>query len=191
MFWSRTLEFPSAAAFRADILLGRIRVDNLHVGAIPIEFLFQTSGNISEKQSLGNEARKLEVSTGLDFASLAGIEPFAFVARRPWQCFWRLFVAIHLRLGNELWVGAIKCAKNLAAISDEKEPFAIFFAGTLEGMVFSQFLRARRLQATVIPGEFHGRHVAAGREIVVDDRGQRKRFFVAFAGARFHTRGRL
>src|SRR5437016_4065992 len=185
------LEFPSAAAFRADILVGRIGVNNLHVGAIPIEFLSPTSGNISEKQSLGDQARKLEVSTGLDFASLAGIEPFAFVDRRPWKCFWRLFVAIHLRFGNELWVGAIKCAENLAAISDEKEPFAIFFAISLEGMVFFQFLGARRLQATVIPGEFHGRHVTAGREIVVDERGQRKRFFVALAGARFHTRWRL
>src|SRR2546429_244008 len=185
------LEFPSAAAFRADILLGRFSVNSLHVGAIPIEFLSPTTGNIPEKQGFGNEPRKLEGSTGLDLASLAGIEPFAFVARRPWQFFWRLFVAIHLRFGNELWVGAIKRAENLAAISDEKEPFAIFFAVTLEGMVFFQFLRARRLQATVIPGEFHGWHVAAGREVVVDDRGQRKRFFVALAGAGFHTRGRL
>ena len=76
-------------------------------------------------------------------------------------------------------------------VSNEEEPFVLFFAFALQGMVFFQFLRARRLQATVIPGEFHGWHFAAGREVVVDDRGQRVGLFVAIAGTRLHAHGRF
>ena len=54
-----------------------------------------------------------------------------------------------------------------------------------------QLLGARRFQATVIPREFHGRHVATSREIVVNDRGKGERFLVALAGAGFDTDGRL
>ena len=43
------LEFPSAATFRADELLREIGVDDLHIRAIPIEFLSQASGDISQE----------------------------------------------------------------------------------------------------------------------------------------------
>src|SRR5258708_32966069 len=186
-----SLQFPSAAAFRADELLRGIGVNDLQAGAIPIEFLSHASGDISQEQSLRDEAREFEISTGLDFASLAGVEPFAFVARRPWQSFWRLFVAIHFRFGDEPWIGAIECAENLAAISNEKEPFAAFFVVPLEVPILFQFLAARRLEAAVIPREFPSRHVAAGPEVGRGNRGELQRFFVALGGARFDAHGRL
>jgi hypothetical protein len=90
--------------------------------------LSRENGEIPQEQGLRDEARKFEISPGFHFASEAGIEPFAFVAGRSWQCFWRLFEGVHFRFGNQLWTGTIKCAENLAVISDEKKTFVIFFA---------------------------------------------------------------
>src|SRR5260370_5765604 len=95
------LEFPSPSTFGADVLLGSIRVNHLHVGAIPIEFLSRTSGNIPEQQSLRDQARKFEIPAGLLFTSLAGVEPFALVPRFSWQRLFRLFVAGPFRFSDK------------------------------------------------------------------------------------------
>src|SRR4029077_19231951 len=73
------LQFPSASTFRPDVLLRRIRV-HFHAGAIPIEFPSRPRGNISQKESLGDQPREFEISARLHFASLAGVQPFAFIA---------------------------------------------------------------------------------------------------------------
>src|SRR5260370_4195354 len=104
-----------SSAVRADELLREIGVYDFEIRAIQSEFLSQTSGDISEKQGLRHEAREFEISAGLHFASLAGIEPFAFVAGRTWQRFGRLFVAVHFRFGDEARIGAVEGAKNFAA----------------------------------------------------------------------------
>src|SRR6266851_5475625 len=93
------LQFPSASTFRPDVFLRRISA-HFHAGAIPIEFLSRTRGNIPEKQGLRDQPRELEIPTGLHFTSLAGVQPFTFVPRRPRQRFWRLPVAVHFRFRN-------------------------------------------------------------------------------------------
>src|SRR6266851_1746148 len=45
------LQFPSAATFRPDVLLRRVSV-HFHAGAIPIEFLPRTRGNIPKKHGI-------------------------------------------------------------------------------------------------------------------------------------------
>src|SRR5260370_12383384 len=85
----------------------------------------------------------------------------------------------------------VESAKNFAAISHKKKPFIPFFSLSLERAVFLQFLRPRRFQTTVIPREFHPRHLTPRREVVMDDRGQPVRLFLAVRGTRFHTHGRL
>src|SRR4029077_291461 len=184
------LQFPSASTFRPDVLLRRIRV-HFHAGAIPIEFPSRPRGNISQKESLGDQPREFEISARLHFASLAGVQPFAFIARRPGQRFWWLLVAVHLRFANKLRTRPIKSTKNFAAIPHKKKSFIPVFALYLERAVFFQLLRPRRLQTTVIPREFHRRHVAPRREAVTDDRGQRVRLFIPIRGTRFHTHGRF
>src|SRR6266849_5806089 len=158
-FATRWLQLPSASTFRADVLLRRIRV-NLHARAIPTELLSRTSGNIPKKQSLRDQPRKFKIAARLQLATFTSVQPFAFVARRSWQRFWWLFVAIHLRFRNELRVLAIESAKNFATISHKKKPFILFFALSLEGAALFQFLGPRRLETSVIPCEFHRRHLA-------------------------------
>src|SRR5258707_1666892 len=85
----------------------------------------------------------------------------------------------------------IESAKNFPAISHKKKSFIPVFALYLERPVFFQFLRPRRLQTAVIPREFHRRHLTAGRKVVMDDRRQRIRFFVAIRGTRLNTHGPL
>src|SRR5713226_1994539 len=68
------LEFPSGSTFRAYEPLCGIGVSNFHARAIPVESLSHPSCDISQEQGLGNHARKFEIPTGLNFASLAGIE---------------------------------------------------------------------------------------------------------------------
>src|SRR5438132_4990964 len=56
-----SLEFPASSTLRTDELLREIGVNDLQIRAIPSELLSQASGDISEKQGFGDEAREFEV----------------------------------------------------------------------------------------------------------------------------------
>src|SRR5258707_7799389 len=189
-FTKRRLHFPSASTFRPDVFLRRISA-HFHAGAIPSEFPSRARGDIPKKQSLRNQPREFEISARLHFASLAGVEPFAFVPRRPRQHLLRLLIAGHFRFRNKFGTRPIKSAKNFPAISHKQEPFIPVFALHLERAILFQFLRPRRLQTAVIPREFHRWHLTPRREVVMDDRRQRIRLFVAIRGTGFHTHRRF
>src|SRR5437867_1268162 len=97
-------------------------MNDLQVGAIPSEFLRQASGDISEQQSFGNHTGEFEISTGLHFASLAGIEPFAFVAGRTWQRFGRLFVAFIFDSGISRGLAPLNAQRILPRSPTKRSP---------------------------------------------------------------------
>src|SRR6266481_2618787 len=117
-----------SAPLRPNVIISFCRVRHFQVCAVPLDTLSQLRGDISKQQSLCDHPGKFEIAAGLGFAALCGVEPFAVIAWRPEQRFWRLFVAPHFRFGDELRTSAIEGAKNFAAISDEKKSFVSFFA---------------------------------------------------------------
>ena len=117
-----------------------------------MESLARANGNISKQQSFGDHSLKFEIPAGLHLAALAGVEPLAFVSGRAGQGLRRLLEAIHFGLRNQHRVCPIESAENLAAIANEEKPF-IFVACPFEWTIFFQFVRARRLEAAVVPGE--------------------------------------
>ena len=76
---------------------------------------------------------------------------------------------------------ATESAKNLAAISYEKQSFILLFAFTDKRPVFFQLLWPRRFQAAVVPSEFYRRHVASRCKALADDRRHRISLLVSYA----------
>src|SRR5580658_31387 len=184
------LQFPPAAPFRPHPLLRDIRV-HLQVRTIPREPLSQARRHISQQQRLCDHALELEISAGLHFAALAGVQPFPLVAGRAGQCLRRLLVTVHFRLRNQLRIAAIERTQNLSTISDEEHPLIFLFMLRLHWTIFFQLVGPCRFQSTVIPGELYRRHIASRPEAVADDRGQRISLIIAIARTRFHTERRI
>src|SRR5256885_893748 len=187
-FFGSTLKLPMGATLRANVLVGLIRIDDFHAGAIPIEGLSQLSGDISQEKSFGNQAREFEIATGFCFAAFCSVEPLAFIAGRAGQSFWGRGKSFHFRFGNQFWAGTVKRAENFAAIANEEKTFVAFFAVTFERKIFREFLGARRFESTVIPGESHGGHVGARGKVITNDGSEGVGFVVTIGGTGFNAR---
>src|SRR5437588_9355578 len=114
-------QLPAFATLRGDHFLRAFGVEHPEVCSIPVQSLSRTDGQVAKKKRFGDHSREFEIPAGLDFSALRGIQPFAFIAGRAWQGFWRLFVGLHLGLRYESWMRAVESAQNLAAVSDRSE----------------------------------------------------------------------
>src|SRR5579871_5707843 len=164
-----SLKLPAASSFRPDVILQLVRIVDLQACAIPVEFLPEAGRNTPEQQGLRHHALELEIPARLHAASLAGIEPLAFVSRRARKRFRRLLETVHPRLWNQFGMPAVESAQNFAPIPDKEKSLVFFFAIPLERTFGFQLFRALRLESTVVPRELHRRHVAACRKVEAND----------------------
>src|SRR5215510_5571685 len=184
------LQLPSRSAFRADVLVGGCRIDHLEIGAVPDEPLPEHRGHVPEQQGLGDHAGELEIAARLDGASLARVEPFAFVTRRTGQGLRRRLEGIHLRLGDQLGTLAAESAENLPTVPYEQQPL-VFFALTLEGAVLFELSRTGRFETAIVPGEGDRRHLPASGELVPNDGSRRVGLRIPVGGAGLHAERRF
>src|SRR6266545_1777417 len=173
-----------------DVLLRQIGVVYLHVELVPGQPLTGQYGDVSQVKRLRYRAFEFEIAARPDLASFAGIEPFPLVTGGSGQSFGRLLEDVHFRLLNQSWIFSVEAAQDFASVPYEKEPF-VFISLAPERTIGLEFLRSRRLQSSVIPGEFHRRHVAASWEVVMNDGGKRIRLLVAIRGTRFDAQRRF
>src|ERR1700751_515423 len=81
---------------------------------------------------------------------------------------------------------AVEGAQDLPVVPHKEKPF-VFLSFSFERAAVLQFFGTRWLQATVIPGEFHRRHLAARGEVIVDDRSERIGLVVAIGRTCLHA----
>ena len=146
-------------------------VGDLQVCAVPDQSLAAVANaDGAQQHRLRQRAGEIETRPR-GRALLAGLDPLVVVADGTRQGLGRPLVGLHRRLGDQ--PGALAAPaldEHLALVADEEDAvLGVQLAAVL------QLLRARRQQAAVVPVQPDRRHVAAGREFVVHDRGQRER----------------
>src|SRR5215471_13841436 len=177
------LKLPSSSAFGADVFLRQIRIVDPKIDGIPGKLLAGEHGDVAEQQGLCDQILEFEIPARPDFAALACIQPLTLVTGRSRERLRRLLVCIHFALRDEPGIFSIKCAENLATISDKEQPFVLILFPA-KWTIRLQLGWTRRLQTTVVPSEAQRRHIAPGVEIVMDDLGLGVGFIVAIGGTR-------
>src|SRR5579859_724630 len=178
-------ELPAGAIFALEILIGLWHVGDAHVGWIVVNFLSGAQSNDAKEHDFGELRGVIERagSFGFAFCCVYPIQ-FMILALDARQCLRWLGCGVRERLRQKARVEAIGVMHQLALAADDHDA-AIF----VHFLVFTEFFRLRRQEATVVPRQVDGRHFSARREFKESLRGVRERNFVERRANGFDTGG--